>query len=78
MIKKSIEVNYTKLYNLSENQKRKMLKLFTMLACRFYVENELDSLLIEEMLIKGNLDYCIKSEKERIKLKGRIKKNENI
>jgi hypothetical protein len=62
IIKKVID-NYAEIYKISDNKKKKIIKICTMLACRFYVEEQLDSLVIEELLEEGNLDYSIKTEK---------------
>ena len=66
IIKKAWEENYSDLYDVSESQKEKLIELWTMRACRFFVENQLDTPMIEEDLYEENLDYGLGFEKKAI------------
>ena len=69
IIKKEIEKNYQEIYHISESKKKKLIELMTMLACRFYIEDQLDSLTIEELLENGNLEWSLFQEKKTIEEK---------
>ena len=66
IIKKAIEINYQEMYHISESKKKKLIDLMTMLACRFYIEDQLDSVTIEELIEKGNLESGLLQEKKTI------------
>ena len=67
IIKKAWEENYEEQFDVSESVKNKLIELWTMRACRFFVEGNLDTPTIEEDLEKGNLDYGLNFEKKEIK-----------
>ena len=67
MIKKALEENYARTYDLSKRKKEKLIELWTMRACRFFVENNLDASTVEEDLEPTNLNHGLKFEKEAIK-----------
>jgi hypothetical protein len=66
MIKKALEENYVEMYNISKEKQKKLIKLWTMRACRFFVEGELDSLTVEEDSDNDNLIYGLDHEKKEI------------
>ena len=66
IIKKALEENYSKMYDIPESQKKKLIRLLTMRACRFFVESQLAQLTLEEDLEKGNLDYGLEYEKKMV------------
>lgn len=59
MIKKALEENYVLNYGISKDEQEKLIKIWTMRACRFFVESQLDSPTVEEDLenIKYNLEF---------------------
>ncbi len=66
IIKKAWKENYSEIYDVSESQKERLIELWTMRACRFFIESQLDKSMIEEDLEEGNLDYGLKFEKKAI------------
>ena len=66
IIRKVWEENYSDIYDISESQKERLIELWTMRACRFFVEGNLDTPTIEEDLEEGNLDYGLGFEKKAI------------
>lgn len=66
MIKRAWEEVYADQFDVSEDVKNKLIELWTMRACRFFVEGNLDTPTVEEDLEEGNLDYGLKFEKKEI------------
>ena len=67
IIRKYFKEDFESNYVVSEEVKKKLIKLWTMRACRFFVESQLDTPTIEEDLEKGNLQHGLEFEEKKVK-----------
>ena len=64
MIKKAVE-DYGTMYKIPKDVQKKLIKLWTMRACRFFVKGQVDSLMVEEDVDEENLEYGLNYESKQ-------------
>ena len=64
MIKKAVE-DYSEMYKVPGDVQEKLIELWTMRACRFFIKEQVNSLMFEEDVDEDNLEHGLNYEKKQ-------------